>query len=262
MSFLTLWQNDDTDISDAAQRALVKVFLRFLQTKEMVDVKDDTSSTIEFKAWLRKCYEEFKEGLLTIVEDSPSASSQHLALSHSFKLLQCEGKYPLETAANPSANAYFPNAFLKAICSAMLSSTRDMTSVIDRYREFTVFDDVKFYTLKALHGLLKDAKEVSRESGNLSSTAFVVNAHSLLALIQFPVTGKKTKKRKSEKKPKKSDDVADDEPLPIAQVFVEPINVEWQTFVLDYDRASGIFSSVWLLFLSFEVSLYCQKIAY
>ncbi|KAI1293530.1 Nucleolar complex protein 4 -like protein [Halotydeus destructor] len=236
-------KNGDSDISDTAQRAICKVFTRFLQVKEMVNSAGDTQSLTEYRKWLANCYSQAKLTLIQLISDPVIPDkSRNLALEHCMKLLTVEGKYPIDVEGEPT-KVYFPADFLKSVITALLSSEQDMSNIIKKYQEYVEYDDVKVNSLKCLHELLREKKENQTEQ-------FVINAHALLSLIQFPILGKKPKRMKSDKK--KSTKTTDLSSVQ-GQLLCEPLDPTWPKFKLDYEKGASRFASVWLLFLSFKI---------
>ncbi|XP_072935350.1 nucleolar complex protein 4 homolog B [Epargyreus clarus] len=114
--------------------------------QEIIPLKPlDTSPEAEYARWLRECYE---TALLRALECFKRGRNQSRlqALVTTCKLMQAEGRYPLETT-----NGYFfPSVRLKNIFIGLLDSEISMSTSIARFQEFTEYKDVQQYGLKVL----------------------------------------------------------------------------------------------------------------
>ncbi|XP_026323958.1 nucleolar complex protein 4 homolog A isoform X2 [Hyposmocoma kahamanoa] len=117
--------------------------------QEIVPLKPiDHSAEAEYTRWLRDCYETATTRALECIKRGRSCSRRQ-ALITTCKLLQAEGKYPMES----SPGYYFPSVRLKNIFSVLLDSETAMTAPIARFQEFTEYRDVQQYGLKVLSTL-------------------------------------------------------------------------------------------------------------
>ncbi|XP_034823962.1 nucleolar complex protein 4 homolog B [Maniola hyperantus] len=108
----------------------------------------DTSPEAEYKRWLNECYEAAISRALQCMKCGRT-SSRLQALVTACKLLQAEGKYPLE----PTTGYYFPSVRLKNIFTVLLDSDVSMSSQIARFQEFTEYRDMQQHGLKILSAI-------------------------------------------------------------------------------------------------------------
>ncbi|XP_026728857.1 nucleolar complex protein 4 homolog B [Trichoplusia ni] len=108
----------------------------------------DHSPEGEYKRWLRQCFEAAQTRALECIRRGRT-SSRLQALVTACKLMQAEGKHPLEQ----STGYYFPSIRLKNIFTVLLDSELSMSAPIARFQEFTEYRDVQQYGLKVLSTL-------------------------------------------------------------------------------------------------------------
>ncbi|KAJ8734479.1 hypothetical protein PYW08_013729 [Mythimna loreyi] len=108
----------------------------------------DQSPEAEYTRWLRECFEAAQTRALECIRRGRT-SSRLQALVTACKLMQAEGKHPLEG----STGYYFPSLRLKNIFSVLLDSEMSMSAPIARFQEFTEYRDVQQYGLKVLSTL-------------------------------------------------------------------------------------------------------------
>ncbi|KAI5631918.1 CBF/Mak21 family domain-containing protein [Phthorimaea operculella] len=106
----------------------------------------DHSPEGEYRRWLKECYETALTRTLACLKRGRN-SSRLQALVTACKLLQAEGRYPME---KQSPGYYFPSFRLKSIFTALLDSEESMSAQIARFQEFTEYRDVQQYGLKVL----------------------------------------------------------------------------------------------------------------
>ncbi|KAL0896151.1 hypothetical protein ABMA27_012101 [Loxostege sticticalis] len=117
--------------------------------EEIVPLKPvDQSPEAEYTRWLRECYETALARALECVTRGRT-NSRLQALVTCCKLLQAEGKHPLES----STGYFFPSVRLKNIFTVLLDSEQSMSAPIARFQEFTEYRDVQQYGLKVLSAL-------------------------------------------------------------------------------------------------------------
>ncbi|KAG6459711.1 hypothetical protein O3G_MSEX011550 [Manduca sexta] len=117
--------------------------------EEFVPLKPaDHSPEAEYTRWLRTCYESALTRTLICIKNGRT-NSRLQALVTACKLLQAEGRHPLE----PSNGYYFPAFRLKNIFTVLLDSEMSMSAPIARFQEFTEYKDVQQYGLKVLSTL-------------------------------------------------------------------------------------------------------------
>ncbi|KAM3957062.1 nucleolar complex protein 4 homolog [Aphomia sociella] len=105
----------------------------------------DYSPEAEYTRWLRECYETALSRTLECVKRGRT-SSRLQALVTACKLLQAEGKNPLES----SPGYFFPSVRLKNVFVVLLDADILMSAPIARFQEFTEYRDVQQYGLKVL----------------------------------------------------------------------------------------------------------------
>ncbi|XP_012548017.1 nucleolar complex protein 4 homolog B [Bombyx mori] len=117
--------------------------------QEIVPLKPaEQSPEAEYTRWLRECYETALARILACVMKGRT-NSRLQALVTASKLLQVEGKHPLEQ----SSGYYFPSFRLKNIFTVLLDSDMSMSAPLARFQEFTEYKDVQQYGLKVLSTL-------------------------------------------------------------------------------------------------------------
>ncbi|KAG7303839.1 hypothetical protein JYU34_010741 [Plutella xylostella] len=99
----------------------------------------------QYAKWLNECYETALKCTLNCIKMG-RMSSRLQALVTACKLMQAEGKYPLEE----SVSYQFPAVRLKNIFSMLLDSELSMAAPIARFQEFSEHRDVQQYGLKVL----------------------------------------------------------------------------------------------------------------
>ncbi|CAK1548038.1 unnamed protein product [Leptosia nina] len=115
--------------------------------QEVVPLKpsDQQSPEAEYRKWLKECYEAALSRALECMKRGKTVSRLQ-ALVTLCKLMQAEGKYPLE-----SMNGYyFPSVRLKNIFNVLLDSEVPMSAQIMRFQEFTEYRDLQQFGLKVL----------------------------------------------------------------------------------------------------------------
>ncbi|XP_060809676.1 nucleolar complex protein 4 homolog B [Amyelois transitella] len=161
--------------------------------EEIVPLKPmDHSPEAEYTRWLQECYETALARTLECIKRGRT-SSRLQALVTASKLLQMEGKNPLES----TAGYFFPSIRLKNIFTVLLDSDMSMSAPIARFQEFTEYRDVQQYGLKVLSTL------AYRKSPN---SVFMQNYLELLdklLALEIPLEAKiKVKEREEEKEEK------------------------------------------------------------
>ncbi|XP_022916760.1 nucleolar complex protein 4 homolog B [Onthophagus taurus] len=118
---------------------------------EIVPLKTvESNDENNYKQWLRANYENTWIKLLGCLEN-PSDKLQLQALSSCFNLLAAEGKHPLEIKTN--LESYLPINRLKLMLMKVLSSKQHGGTIISKFEEYFVYDDVLFSIWKALPSL-------------------------------------------------------------------------------------------------------------
>ncbi|CAB3221548.1 unnamed protein product [Arctia plantaginis] len=114
--------------------------------EEIIPLKPaERSPEAEYKRWLRECYEAAHTRAIECIKRGRT-NSRLQALVTACKLMQAEGKHPLEQ----STGYYFPSVRLKNIFTTLLDSETSMSAPLARFQEFTEYRDVQQYGLKVL----------------------------------------------------------------------------------------------------------------
>ncbi|XP_050357436.1 nucleolar complex protein 4 homolog B [Nymphalis io] len=108
----------------------------------------DHSPEAEYTRWLCECYEAAISRALECMRRGRT-SSRLQALVTACKLLQAEGKHPLEH----TTGYFFPSVRLKNIFLVLLDSETSMSAPITRFQEFTEYRDMQQHGLKVLAAL-------------------------------------------------------------------------------------------------------------
>lgn len=109
----------------------------------------DDSPETKYREWLRQRYEETLSLILSSFEnEKPSEATQ--ALISSMKLLAAEGKHPLDKSDEPSK---FPKQRLRSILHKLVSATKSQSSLLQRFKEYSEYLDVVFYSWKLMQQL-------------------------------------------------------------------------------------------------------------
>ncbi|CAH0699368.1 unnamed protein product [Spodoptera exigua] len=126
------------------------IFTKLLRRGELLEgivplKPADNSPEAQYKRWLRECFEAALTRILECIRRG-RMSSRLQALVTACKLMQAEGKHPLEG----STGFYFPSVRLKNIFNVLLDPEISMSAPIARFQEFTEYKDVQQYGLKVL----------------------------------------------------------------------------------------------------------------
>ncbi|KPJ14324.1 Nucleolar complex protein 4-like A [Papilio machaon] len=161
--------------------------------QEIIPLKPiDHSPEAEYTRWLRECYEAALARCLECVRRG-RLSSRLQALVTACKLLQAEGRYPLE----PTNGFYFPSVRLKNIFIVLLDSEISMSALIARFQEFTEYKDVQQYGLKVLSSI-----GYKKSPSSIYMQNYLELLDKLLA-VEIPTEAKsKAKERDDEKEDK------------------------------------------------------------
>ncbi|XP_053601930.1 nucleolar complex protein 4 homolog B [Plodia interpunctella] len=161
--------------------------------EEIIPLKPiDHSPEAEYTRWLQECYETALARTLECIKRGRT-SSRLQALVTACKLLQMEGKNPLES----SAAYYFPSNRLKNIFTVLLDSDISMSAPITRFQEFTEYRDVQQYGLKVLSTL------AYRKSPNATFMQNYLELLDKLLALEIPLEAKiKVREREEEKEEK------------------------------------------------------------
>ncbi|XP_049311373.1 nucleolar complex protein 4 homolog A isoform X1 [Bactrocera dorsalis] len=138
----------------AAVLTLEVVFVEVLKRREMciagvpLKPKDESAET-KYREWLRQRYEEAMSLILSSFEsEKPAEAAQ--ALVSSMKLLAAEGKHPLDKCDEPCK---FPKQRLRSILQKLVSATKSQSTLLQRFKEYSEYLDVVFYSWKLMQQL-------------------------------------------------------------------------------------------------------------
>ncbi|EON97753.1 putative nucleolar complex protein 4 protein [Phaeoacremonium minimum UCRPA7] len=139
--------NGGAELALVAAVSLCRVFIKLLASGNLLRKKDSPEKEIVLVHWLRDRLAEYKTALLSMFDKEELATS---ALTVSMRLLKAEGQYLSE-----KDDITFPRVFLSQIVSSIMQPGVD-DAVRKEYLEKFVdeFDDVRFYTFKAVTDLL------------------------------------------------------------------------------------------------------------
>ncbi|XP_004535222.1 nucleolar complex protein 4 homolog A [Ceratitis capitata] len=130
------------------------VFVELLKRREMckdsvpLKPKDESPET-KYREWLRQRYEEALCLMHSAFDHEKSAEASQ-ALVTSIKLLAAEGKYPLDKSDEPCK---FPKQRLRNILQKLLSSEKSQNVLLQRFKEYSEYLDLLFYSWKLLQQL-------------------------------------------------------------------------------------------------------------
>lgn len=132
----------DTDLAALASVALTKVFMNLLAAGSLTKKKGVPEKEAVVVQWLRDRYLEYKDALVDFITQEELALP---ALAIAMKILKSEGQY-----LDDSEEHSFPYVFLQQIIQALLNSESDDArgDFVEKY--LTEFDDIRFYSLKAI----------------------------------------------------------------------------------------------------------------
>lgn len=126
------------------------IFTELLKRREMciaitpLKPKDQSPET-KYKEWLQERYEEAIKLILECIRSEKTNDSSQ-ALVTCMKLMSWEGKYPLE-----QTDTYcFPKFRLRNILLSLLSTERSNKHLINRFREYSDYIDIVFYSWKMI----------------------------------------------------------------------------------------------------------------
>lgn len=117
---------------------------------EVVPLKG-TENTVEnmYRKWLLNIYEEVLEKVLFFFEHS-SNKVQLQALTTAMNLLSNEGKFPLESKLQNTNTQGVPLIRLKNILSKLLHTETNSASLMNKFEEYLLHNDVLFNTWRIL----------------------------------------------------------------------------------------------------------------
>lgn len=137
--------------------ALCRVFIRLLAAGSLSRKKNLSDKEVILVHWLRDRLAEYHAVILSLINQEEQAMT---ALTLSMRLLKAEGQYPQSDKEDYS----FPKAFLRDIVAALCHPEVDeavRTEFVEKFVD--EFDDVRFYTFKALQDILGQSGEDSAQ---------------------------------------------------------------------------------------------------
>ncbi|ROV97910.1 hypothetical protein VSDG_04833 [Cytospora chrysosperma] len=137
--------------------ALCRVFIRLLAAGGLSRKKNLSDKEVILVHWLRDRLAEYHAVILSLFNQEEQAMT---ALTLSMRLLKAEGQYPQSDKEDYS----FPKAFLRDIVAALCHPEVDeavRTEFVEKFVD--EFDDVRFYTFKALQDILGQSGEESAQ---------------------------------------------------------------------------------------------------
>lgn len=138
--------------------ALCRVFIRLLSAGSLRRKKGLSEKDVTVVHWLRDRLAEYHQVLIALFRQEGAAMT---ALTLAMRLLKAQGQNP----QNDKDEYNFPKAFLRDIVAALCRPEVD-SEVRQEYIEKFVdeFDDIRFYTFKAVHDILGGADDKKTEA--------------------------------------------------------------------------------------------------
>lgn len=131
----------------------------------------DNSAATKYKEWLLQRYEDTWKLILDSFKSERNADGCQ-ALVSAMKLLSIEGRHPFEQHIE---EYYFPFNRLKQVLIALLSQDKQNTHLFERFKEFSEYLDVLYFTWKQLPLLTKSTAS--------SNSVFALNYLDLIDAI-------------------------------------------------------------------------------
>lgn len=137
--------------------------------------------------------------------------------------------------------------FMKTVCRHVLETPNsdEANQLISLISDYMHGDDVKYFVLNSLLTTFKDMKKEEQRVDD----RFTQRGFKLLTAVKMVVPGQKKRKRKLTDE----EIIGLDEKLGSAILVEDPPTI-FLASSLSYGKLADLFASVWLLFLSFEVS--------
>ncbi|KAJ9137949.1 Nucleolar complex protein [Pleurostoma richardsiae] len=140
-------QDEDGESAMVAAVSLCRVFIRLLAAGSFLRKKDMSEKDVVVIRWLRDRLSEFEEVLLSMFSRDEFAST---ALTLSMRLLKAEAEY-----LDGKDERTFPHAFFTQIVAAVVQGDVEeevRKEFLEKYVD--EFDDIRFYTFKAIKDIL------------------------------------------------------------------------------------------------------------
>jgi U3 small nucleolar RNA-associated protein 19 len=122
---------------------------------------------VKFRDWMRENYTSCKEQLLTLLAHE-SRDVQEAALKSLLLLIKTEGTCHITTFHTYS----FPNSLLHQVTGRLLDDQTNASSLIGRFEDYLVYDDIRFHWMKNIASVLSFKKK-HQLTQQLAENAFV-----------------------------------------------------------------------------------------
>lgn len=235
-------ESSDTGTTLSAVTGLHHVFTYLLverAIKRPIKAEGEDNPRNKLNKWYREMLEETLQSFLKLLSHSQRVV-QELALSSLVKLMQSEGRYPL----NKKSGYGFPLKRLKPIIAEILSDSRDNRHLVTLLHENLEYQDFLFYTLLAVTDVVK-----AHTKTDTHTHAYMNNLLSLLEKLRIAPPGsvgslgqpllflhppEEDKPRKKQKQQKQEQEEEEEE----APLFTVPyadarraLNIAWPSFL-------------------------------
>ncbi|KAF9879750.1 hypothetical protein CkaCkLH20_02561 [Colletotrichum karsti] len=147
--------DDEPESATLASVALCRVFVRLLSAGALLKKKGMSEKESVVAQWLKDRYSEYKTLLIELLGDEDLAST---ALTLAMRCLKAEAQH-----LNDREEYTFPQKFLQDILAGLLSSDSDDARVEFVEKYLGGYDDIRFYTLKAIKAMADEAGDASKE---------------------------------------------------------------------------------------------------
>ncbi|KUI66981.1 hypothetical protein VM1G_01297 [Cytospora mali] len=156
-------QDADEEQALLAIVALCRVFIRLLAAGGLLRKKNLPEKEVILVHWLRDRLADYHAIILSLFSQEEQAM---MALTLSMRLLKAEGQYP----QSDKEDYNFPKAFLRDIVGALCQPEVDEAVRKEFIEKFVdEFEDVRFYTFKAVQDILGQRGEDSTQGWTLDS---------------------------------------------------------------------------------------------
>lgn len=156
-------QDADEEQAMLAIVALCRVLIRLLAAGGLSRKKNLSEKEVILVHWLRDRLSDYHAVILSLFDQEEQAMT---ALALSMRLLKAEGQYPQSDKEDYS----FPKAFLRDIVGALCRPEVDEAVRKEFIEKFVdEFEDVRFYTFKAVQEILAQQGEESVQSWTLDT---------------------------------------------------------------------------------------------
>ncbi|KAM4050872.1 nucleolar complex protein 4 homolog [Anomaloglossus baeobatrachus] len=183
-------ESENEDVVLAAVRTCSKLFESLLEKGELhagdlpaedESLSESLSAEEKYKIWMRHRYNSCVSCLVELL-DATSFQVQELAMCTLLKILQLEGKFPLESASWRDTYR-FPRRLLKLAVDRLLQEETDSSPLISRFQEYLEYDDIRYYTLSVINERVLQVYQKTKEP---LPSVFQNNVFGLLSSINMP----------------------------------------------------------------------------